>query len=277
MLVHYIRTALRRWRIGVGVSLLICISGLAAIQALPDEFESTARFYVDLDAILMTNLDTLGAGDASLTRTQILRRALLYKPNLERLLGGCPLMIPDLCMPRDSEQKMAQIMAGITITQQTKSLFLIAYRHGDPVEARDVLRVLLKIFIQTADRSDFRRQDMEYARRVFELQIRSYEQQLRAAEKAASRFPTPAQGHIRRRPNPSEVDSLPREIAVLDDMLRDALVEQDTVRRELNKTLPMLTPDATRLSRPGQSRLHPDARPVPCGRYSHGIADAAAR
>ena len=72
MLVQYTQRARRRWRIGVVVSSLLCIIGLAAISALPDRFESTARVYIDLDAILMTNLD---AGETSLTRTEILRQS----------------------------------------------------------------------------------------------------------------------------------------------------------------------------------------------------------
>jgi uncharacterized protein involved in exopolysaccharide biosynthesis len=252
MLVQYIRTAQRRWRIGVGVSSLICIIGLAAVYEHPDQFESTARLYVDLDAILKTNLDS---GDAPLTRTEILRYALLYKTNLEMLLGGCPLMIPDLCLPRGSEQKMAQIMAGITVSQQTKRLFLIAYRQGDPVETRNVLRALLKIFIQTTDDSDSQRRDQENARRSLEGQVHSCEQQLRATEKRRADFLLRHRDVFGDDPNPGAVDWLPRGIAVLDDRLRDALVRQDAVRSELDKTLPLLPPDAYV---PQPSRPNPD-------------------
>jgi uncharacterized protein involved in exopolysaccharide biosynthesis len=255
MLDRYIRTVRRRWRIGVGVSSLICIIGLTAIHALPDRFESTARLYVDLDAILMTNLDRLDLGDPPPTRTEILRRALLYKPNLAMLIGGCPLMVPDLCMPKDSEQKLTQIMAGITVSQQTKSLFLISYRDGDPVKAHDVLRALLKIFVQTADRSEFQQQDMENARRSIERQISSYEQQLRAAANRRADFMARHRDIFGGDPNSNDEESLSRAIAVLDDMSRDALLRRDTARRELDNTLPMLPQDAD-ASQP--SRPNPD-------------------
>jgi uncharacterized protein involved in exopolysaccharide biosynthesis len=243
MLDQYPRAALRRWRVGVGVSLLICLTGVVAIHALPDQFESTARLYVNLDAILMTSLDRLESGDAPLTRAKILRYALLYKPNVKKLLNGnCPGLV--LCVPPDHERDIARISAGITVTQQTRSLFLIAYRGADPMEARDVLRALLKIFVQTTDGTDFQRQDPQNARRSLERQVRYFEQRLRAAEKRRADFRLRHRDIFGDHLNPGEVDSLPRVVAVLDDMLRDALARQDTARRELDKTLPMLTPDA---------------------------------
>ena len=258
MLVPSIRSARRRWWAGVGVSSLICIVGLAAIHALPDRFESTARLDVDLDAILMTNLDRLDSGEAPLTRAEILRSALLYQPNLERLLGGCPLMIPDLCLPRDSQQKMAQFMACLTVSQKTKSLFLILYRHSDPVEARDVLRALLKIFIETTDGSDFHRQDKENARRVLELRLRSFEQQVRAAEKRRADFLARPRNIFGDDQNPSDVDSLPHRIASLDGRLRDALLQRDTERRACWTTpRRCLVRAPTALSRPGPIPITP--------------------
>jgi hypothetical protein len=85
---------------------------------------------------------------------------------------------------------------------------------------------------------------MDNARRSIERQVSSYEQQLRAAANRRADFLVRHRDIFGRDPNSNDVESLSRAIAVLDDMLRDALLRRDTARRELDNTLPTLPPDA---------------------------------
>ena len=242
-LIRSMRAALRWWRIGVGVTLLIWIVGLIAIHALPDRFEATARLYIDLDAVLLTNLDTLYPGNPAFTRSEILRSALVYKPNLEKLIAGSKLTwATSGTIYR--EHRIAQIVTGVAVTQQTKNLFIIAFRDQDPVAARDVVRGLLTVFSQSALGS--LPQDGENGRRLLERQIQSFEQRLRASDKQRADF--------RRRyadlsgdslnPNDLEPDALRFAVTELDARLRAAQALRDATRRDLDETPPGKAPRA---------------------------------
>ena len=49
---QYLRTAWRRRWIGVGLAWAICGIGWTGVYLVPNQFESSARLYVDADAIL---------------------------------------------------------------------------------------------------------------------------------------------------------------------------------------------------------------------------------
>jgi uncharacterized protein involved in exopolysaccharide biosynthesis len=50
---QYINAAWRRRWTGVIVAWLVCAGGWAAVAFIPNEYESSARLYVDADAVLL--------------------------------------------------------------------------------------------------------------------------------------------------------------------------------------------------------------------------------
>ncbi len=57
----YLRAAWRRRWVGVIIAWLICGLGWVGVYLVPNQFESTARLYVDADAILTPLLKGLAA------------------------------------------------------------------------------------------------------------------------------------------------------------------------------------------------------------------------
>ena len=58
---------------------------------IPNQFESSARLYVDADAILTPLLRGIAAESAPTTQLEILQRTLLSRPNLEKLISKTDL------------------------------------------------------------------------------------------------------------------------------------------------------------------------------------------
>jgi polysaccharide chain length determinant protein (PEP-CTERM system associated) len=223
---------------------------------VPNQFESSARLYVDADAVLTPLLRGLAADSAPVGQLETLQRTLLSRPNLEKLVSKTDL---DLAVtgPSDRERLLTGLANAIRVTPQTRNLFTITYRNSNPRLARDVVQTLLTIFVESATGTN--RTDMENARRFLEHQISSYEQQLRAAEKRRADFRAKYVDILPGNMDPNAPYMAPTEatrnaLHDLDGKLQDAVIQRDTLRQELANTTPMLVVEAgsTGLNAAGQ-------------------------
>ena len=259
MLLSYLRAAWRRRWMGVIIAWLVCGVGWVGVYLVPTKYESSARLFVDTDAVLTPLLRGIAADSAPTTQLEILQRTLLSRPNLEKLISKTDLDLT-LAGPTDRERMIAQLGANIKVTPQTKTLFTITYRSDNPKLAHDVVQTLLTIFVESATGSN--RADMENARRFLERQINSYEQQLRAAEKRRAEFrsryievlPNEAS------PNVPALEGARSQALALEGRLQDALLGRDALRQEVENTPPMLVVETgPAIQFPGS----PGAAPVP--------------
>src|SRR5689334_7398865 len=177
---QYLRAAWRRRWMGVIIAWLVCGIGWVGVYLVPNQYESSARLYVDADAILTPLLRGLAADSAPTGQLEVLQRTLLSRPNLEKVISKTDLDL-SVTGPSDRERLLQELATGIQVKPQTKNLFTITYRNRSAKVAHDVVQTLLTLFVESATGSN--RNDMENARRFLEHQISSYEQQLRAAEK----------------------------------------------------------------------------------------------
>src|SRR5271165_3738088 len=239
MLFQYLRAAWRRRWLGVVVAWLVCGIGWVGVYAVPNQFESSARLFVDADAILTPLLRGIAADSAPTTQLEILQRTLLSKPNLEKLISKTDL---DLSLNglSDRERMINRLATEIKVTPQTKNLFTISYRDKNPKLAHDVVQTLLTIFVEAATGSN--RTDMENARRFLERQIQSYEQQLRGAEKRRADFRVRYMEILPNdlNPNVGALEGARAAVTAISGRLQDAVIQRDSLRQEVENTPPML-------------------------------------
>jgi polysaccharide chain length determinant protein (PEP-CTERM system associated) len=239
LLSQHLRAAWRRRWMGVIVAWLVCGVGWVAVYTVPNQFESTARLFVDADAVLTPLLRGIAADSAPTTQLEILQRTLLSRPNMEKLVSKTDLDLT-LNSPSDRERLLTRLGADIKVTPQTKNLFTIIYRDKSPKLAHDVVQTLLTIFVESATGGS--RADMENARRFLERQIQSYEQQLRAAEKRRADFRAryieilPADNN----PNVPALEGARNQALALEGRLQDAMISRDALKQEVENTPPML-------------------------------------
>jgi polysaccharide chain length determinant protein (PEP-CTERM system associated) len=239
LLSQYLRAAWRRRWVGVLIAWLVCGIGWFAVYAIPNQYESAARLFVDADAVLTPLLHGLAVDSAPTTQLEILQRTLLSRPNLEKLISKTDLDLT-LNSPSDRERLLTRLSNEIKVIPQTKNLFTITYRDQSPKLAHDVVLTLLTIFVESATGGS--RTDMENARHFLERQIQSYEQQLRAAERRRADFRgryieiLPADNN----PNVPALEGARIQAQDLDGKLQDALRSRETLRQEVENTPPML-------------------------------------
>jgi len=241
---QYLRAAWRRRWMGVIVAWLICGIGWVGVYLIPNEFQSSARLYVDADAVLTPLLKGIAAETSPTAQLEILQRTLLSRPNLEKLISKTDLDLT-INSPADRERLITRLADSIRVVPQTKNLFTITYRDKNPQMAHDVVQTLLTIFIESATGGN--RSDMDNARQFLEHQIASYEQQLRAAEKRRADFRA---RYIDILPNMATpgvpaLEAARNNVSMLDGKLQDATVTRDALQKAVDTTAPMLVAEVT--------------------------------
>ncbi len=239
LIAQYLRAAWRRRWMGVIIAWLVCGLGWVGVYTIPNQYESSARLFVDADAVLTPLLRGIAADTTPTTQLEIIQRTLLSRPNLEKLISKTDL---DLTLngPSDRERLLTRLATDIKVNPQTKNLFTITYRDKSPKLAHDVVQTLLTIFVESATGGS--RADMENARRFLERQIQSYEQQLRAAEKRRADFRSRYLEVLPTSDNPNvpALEGARAAAQALEGKLQDAMDTRDGLKQEVEKTPPML-------------------------------------
>lgn len=241
---QYINAAWRRRWTGVIVAWLVCACGWAAVAFIPNEYESSARLYVDADAVLTPLLNGIAADSAPASQLELIQRTLLSRPNLEKVISKTDLDLT-VANPSDRERLIRQLSGDIRVVPQTRNLFTITYRDKSPKLAHDVVQTLLTIFVESATGGN--RTDMENARRFLEHQISSYEQQLRAAEKRRADFRVKYMDVLPNDMSPSSfgVEQSRSQVKQLEGQLQDATSKRNALKKEVDQTPNLLVVENT--------------------------------
>ncbi len=223
-----------RW-LALAAAWLICGIGWFAVSLMPNQFESSARVYVNVDAVLTPLLRGLAVEGESAATLDYLERTLLSQPNMEKVISKTNLDL-QVTTPASRQQMVQGLARSIRVVSQTRTLFTISYRNTSPQLAHDVVQALLDIFTESTTGTD--RADLENAQRFLDQQIASYERQLRDAEQRRAAFrakyvdllPSNDYGGA------TGLDSARSAETALKGQLADALSQRETLQKELAST-----------------------------------------
>ena len=225
-----------RWQ-AVLFTWVVCAVGWAGVFSIPNTYESSARMYVDADAVLTPLLRGLAIDTSSAGQVDTLQRTLLSRPNLDKLISKTDLEL-ELTNLADREQMIDRLANDIRINPQTRNLFTITYRNKSPRLAYDVVRTMLATFVES--KTGTNRTEVETAQKFLNDQISSYERQLRDAERRRADFRgryvdvLPGDGGV------SRLDQQNQAVRSLQGQLQDALARRETLAQGLAQTPPMV-------------------------------------
>ena len=226
-----------RW-VALAIAWVVCLAGWAGVTALPNQYQSTARLYVDTGAVLTPLLHGLAIDSSTGSDVDMLQRTLLSRPNLQKLISKTDLNAR-VTTQAQRDQLIQSLTTSIRIVSQTRNLFTIEYSDANPKLARDVVQTIVNIFVESATGTS--REDMEGARVFLERQIKSYEDKLRAAEQARAGFqvkyadllPSADGGG-------SRLDAARDQAQSLRGQVTDAQARRDLLKQEMATTAPLL-------------------------------------
>jgi len=195
-LVAYIRGVLRyRWWL-LSIAWVVCIIGWLVVANLPDQYQASAKVFVDTNSLLRPLLRGLAVQTNEQHRIRLMTKTLLSRPNLEKVTR-----MTDLDLKAKTPEEMEQLLDGLAKDIEFKgaggrgdNMYTIGYTNEDPELAKLIVKSLLTIFVESNLGESRKEQDT--AHQFLEQQIEEYEARLLEAENNLTAFKQKNMGYM---------------------------------------------------------------------------------
>lgn len=168
------------------VAWAIVITGFGVVYSLPDNYQTSARVFVDTQSILKPLLSGMTTIPDVDQQVSIMSKTLLSRPNVERVIRMVDLDLNAKTL-KDKEALVNDLMSQIKISgTSSNDIYTISYSNADPKLAKNIVQSLLTIFIESSFGD--KKQDSANAVRFIGEQIKQYEEKLLSAENALKDF-----------------------------------------------------------------------------------------
>lgn len=240
-----LRATWKHRRLGMLTAWIIGAVAAGVILRIPNQYEASARIYVDTQSILRPLMSGLAVQPNIEQQIMMLSRTLISRPNIEKLIR-----MADLDLNIKSKSQQEALIDDLTKTLKIQSvgrdnLYTIAFRDPDPAKAQRVVQALVSIFIESS--LGDKRQDTDSARKFIEEQIKNYEKKLEAAENRLKDFKL-RNIELATSEGKSGVDRISELSVQLNNarlQLREAEQSRDALRRQIAGEEPVLLPDSS--------------------------------
>jgi polysaccharide chain length determinant protein (PEP-CTERM system associated) len=187
------RSAWRFRRSAVAAAWTIALLGWLVVCLIPSRYESRARVYVDTNTLLRPLLEGMTVSQNTGSQVDLVRRALLSRPQLERIIDSTDLLKKRIRSDRGRESAITDLGLSIQIradqpgaSTRDPSTFVISYIDLDPGVAYSVVDGVLQSFV-TQSRGEART-DVDVAQQFLRSQIADYDKRLTEAEARLAEF-----------------------------------------------------------------------------------------
>lgn len=174
-----------RWH-AVAITWVVALAGWAVVLKLPNQYQASARVYVDTQSILKPLLSGMTTLPNLEQQVLFMRRTLISRPNVERVLREVDLDIK-ATNSREMDKLVDEMTSRIRMNGTDRDdIYTISYTGSSAKEAKDVVQAFLTIFVEGSFSG--KKQDSEKAVQFIDDQIRGYEERLAAAEERLKDF-----------------------------------------------------------------------------------------
>ncbi|EGD58954.1 lipopolysaccharide biosynthesis [Novosphingobium nitrogenifigens DSM 19370] len=189
----------RRW-LALGVAWLVCLGGWLMVTTIPNQYESHARIFVQLDDVLS---DQIGIGADRHRDIDRVRQTLTSAVNLEKVVRATRLG-EKVSTEKQMEGAVASLSKAVKVTSQQDNLFEIAATSGsggytdaqNAKLAQDIAQKMIDIFRE--ENLAGGRGEMSDTLAFMDQQLADRQRDLEAAEQKRQQFeaknPAAAQG-----------------------------------------------------------------------------------
>jgi len=206
-----------RWH-AVIVAWLVALIGWAVVLRLPNQYDTSARVYVDTQSILKPLLSGMTSLPNLDQQVMFMRQTLISRPNVEKVMRDTDLDVKAKG-GRDKEKMVDELMSKIKIAgTERDDIYTISYTSNDPKLGKDVVQSLLTIFVEGSFGG--KKQDSDKAVQFIDDQIRQYEEKLATAENSLKEFKIKNMGLL-----PREGADFGSKVATANDALSQARLE----------------------------------------------------
>ncbi|EAR21276.1 XrtA system polysaccharide chain length determinant [Nitrococcus mobilis] len=225
-IMEYIRATWRyRWY-SLAAAWIVAVLGWAWVYELPDQFEASARVYVDTQSLLAPLLKDLAVRPQVAQQLDMMTRTLFSRPNLEEVARRADLDL-SAKTPAALEKVINGLSADIKLTSAGRSnLYSLSYQSPKPQLAQKVVQAALNMFVESSLGST--RKDLSTSRQFIDQQVSVYRQKLHEMEDRIAKFKREHSGMI---PGQNESDYY-GQLQQAHEQLQQAKLElEEAVRR----------------------------------------------
>ena len=165
---------------------VVAVLGSIAVWRIPDQYEASARIYVDTQSILKPLMAGLTVQPNVSQQINMLSRTLLSRPNLEKLIRMADM---DLSASTKAEQDALIERLGKDIQMRNTgrdNLYTLNYKDENQDKAKRVIQSMVSIFVESSLGAS--RKDTDSAKTFLNEQIKQYEAKLEEAEARVKEF-----------------------------------------------------------------------------------------
>ena len=221
-----------RWP-GLLLAWVVTLIGVVYIFRIPDQYEASARIYVDTQSILKPLMAGLAVQPNVDQQISMLSSTLLSRPNLEKLVRMADLDL-NVTDPVERDELISKLGRAIQIRNAGRdNLYTLAIRDKEQEKAKRVVQSLTSMFVESSLGAS--RKDTDSAKSFLDEQIRRYELKLEEAEARLKAFRL---RNIELR-NPDGKDSASRvadaagQLQAAQLQLREAENARESIQRQL--------------------------------------------
>jgi polysaccharide chain length determinant protein (PEP-CTERM system associated) len=174
-----------RWH-AVVIAWIVALVGWTVVYKLPNQYEASARVYVDTQSILKPLLSSMTTLPNLDQQVMFMRRTLISRPNVEKMMRMVDLDVKAKDS-KEHEKMVDELMAAIKIGgTERDDIYTISYTAVNPKLGKDVVQSLLTMFVEGSFGG--KKQDSDKAVQFIDDQIKNYEEKLSAAENRLKEF-----------------------------------------------------------------------------------------
>ena len=168
------------------VAWVVAAVGVVIAWKIPDQYEASARIYVDTDSILKPLMSGLAVQPNVEQQVGMLSRTLVSRPNIEKMIRMADLDLKNRS-PNEQEELVERLMKTIEIrTAGGVNLYSMAYRDTEQDKAKRVVQAMVSIFVESGLGAS--RKDTDSAKTFLADQIKTFETKLEEAELRMKEF-----------------------------------------------------------------------------------------
>lgn len=222
---NYIRMVWRQRWLALFCAGVLCGFGWLGVLLLPNQYEVTAKIFVDTGTLLRPLLKGLAPDSNNRAdNARMMRRTLLVRPNLEKVARKTDMDI-QAKTPKEFEKLLITLAQKISITGSPRgNIYVIGYQNSDAKLAARVVEAILNIFVERSLGAS--RRDTSKSKEFLEAQIAEHEKRLNAAEAELKEF---------KRVNVGRMPSEGRTYFIRLEALRQTLADAELELREAQK------------------------------------------
>jgi polysaccharide chain length determinant protein (PEP-CTERM system associated) len=174
-----------RWP-AVVTAWVTAIVGVVVVFKIPDQYEASARIFVDTQSILKPLMAGLTVQPNVEQQVSMLSRTLISRPNVEKLIR-----MADMDLKASSKVEQEALIVRLTkeirvVNTGRDNLYSLNFRDADQEKAKRVIQSLVSIFVESSLGAS--RKDSDSAKTFLNEQIKQYEAKLEEAEARVKEF-----------------------------------------------------------------------------------------